>query len=377
MKSYYFDYAAATPICKEALHEYNYISEKFFANPSSNHYLGIEAKQKLEEYRRRAAKILDCSPEEIIFTSGGTESNFIAISGVVADSYNEEIITTPLEHPSVIEVCKQRTKKATFVAVDKTGLVNIDDLNKKITKKTKLVTIHYANNILGCIQPLQEIKKSIIDKNEDIIFHSDACQGSLLYLEVKKLKVDLLTLNSVKCYGPRGVGLLYKKKNIMLSPVLVGGGQEFGLRSGTYNLAGIAGFVVALEIIQKQRKQILKWLQVLRAYFIKKIQEDIEDYCINQTTQAKNQLPNLVSIGFKDIDAEVLVNHLSSEGIAVSKGSACSAGTVKLNPVLKAIKADKKYGYIRISFGRDTTKQEIDYLVKMLSVIVQSLRKIT
>lgn len=375
MKSYYFDYAAATPICKEALHEYNYISEKFFANPSSNHYLGIEAKQKLEEYRERAAKILHCLPKEIIFTSGGTESNFIAVSGVINNNH-EEIITTLLEHPSIIEICKQRSKQIKYFSVDKTGLINIDDLKKKITKKTKLVTIHYANNILGCIQPLREIKKCLIDKNKQIIFHSDGCQASLLNLKVGELGVELLTLNSVKCYGPRGVGLLYKRKDIMLSPVLVGGGQEFGLRSGTYNLAGIGGFVVALEIIQKQRKQILKRLQSLRTYLMKKIKENIEDYYINETTQAKNQLPSIVSIGFKDIDAEVLANYLSSEGIAVSKGSACSAGTVRLSPVLEAIKSDKNYGYIRISFGKDTTKEEVDYLVEMLGVIVKNLRKI-
>ncbi|MBI3031905.1 cysteine desulfurase [Candidatus Woesearchaeota archaeon] len=372
MKSYYFDYAAATPICKEALEEYNYISEKFFANPSSSHYLGNLAKQKLEEYRMRAAKILHCLPEEIIFTSGGTESNFIAISGVINNNYDNqsEIITSHLEHPSIIEVCKQKTKQVKYATVDKTGIVSCIDLKKKITRKTKLITIHYANNELGCIQPLSNIKKI----SNNIIFHSDACQGALLELNVKKLGVDLLTLNSAKCYGPRGVGLLYKKESISLSPVIVGGGQEFGLRSGTHNLAGIGSFVVALEVVQKQRKKILEKLTLLRNYFIIKIKQSIANLLINQTKQSKNQLPSIINIGFKSIVAEELINYLSSQGIAISKGSACSAGIITLSHVLQAINANPDYGYIRISFGKDTTQQEVDYLIKSLIFIVNSLR---
>ena len=371
MRSYYFDYAAATPISRQALKEYNLLSSTYFANTSSMHDLGLETRDKLEEYRKRAAKLLNCFPEEIIFTSGGTESNFIAIAGTVQE--NQKVIISSAEHKSVLEICKQKTKHVFQLEVDNSGIVKSSQLKNSITKKTALVSIHYVNNETGVVQDIIKLRKLSKAASTKVLFHTDACQASLLDLDVKLLGVDMLTLNSNKCYGPKGVGLLFKSKDVTISPILVGGGQEFGLRSGTHNLPAIGAFIVALEHVQKNKQKILKHLTELRAYFLDQIKRRVPNNIVND---AKENLPSIINVGFKGVDAEQLQKHLSNKGIATSLGSACTAGKVELSHVLKAMHVDNKYGYIRISFGKDTTKKEIDFLIIALTNVVDGLRNI-
>ena len=366
-KIIYLDHAASTPLDPIVKKEMD--SVKTYANPSALHQMGLEAKEILNNSRNKVAKILNCKPEEIIFTSGGTESINLAIKGIAKDKGH--IITSKIEHPAVLETCKFLEKDGfdvTYLDVDENGLVNPTEVEKAIQKDTILISIMYANNEIGTIQPVKEIAE--IAKKHKIPFHTDACQAGFLDLNVN---ADLMTLNGSKIYGPKGIGILYKKKNIRLQPLMHGGGQEFGLRSGTENLTAIVGFAKALELAQKEDNKIEK----LRDYFIEKVLKEIPKTFLNG--HKKERLPNNANISFLDVEGESILLYLDHKGILVSTGSACSSEKLEVSHVLDAIglKHDAAHGSIRFSLGKSTTKEELDYVVKELKGIIQSLRMLS
>ena len=368
MKTIYLDHAATTPLDPKVKKEMDSI--KTYANPSALHQAGLEAKEILNNARNKVAKILNCKAEEIIFTSGGTESINLAIKGIAQNKGH--IITSKIEHPAVLETCKFLERNGfsiTYLDVDKDGLVNPKDLEQAITKNTILISIMYANNEIDTIQPVKEIAK--IANKHKIPFHTDACQAGFLDLNIN---ADLITLNGSKIYGPKGIGILYKKKDIKLEPLMHGGGQEFHLRSGTENLTNIVGFAKALELAQKEdNNKIIK----LRDYFIEKVQKEIPRTFLNG--HKTKRLPNNANISFLDVEGESILLYLDHKGILVSTGSACSSEKLEVSHVLDAIgiKHDAAHGSIRFSLGKFTTKEDLDHVVKELKGIIQSLRMLS
>ena len=370
-KLIYLDHAATTKLDSRVKKEMD--SVKVYANPSALHQAGLEAKEILNQARNKIANILNCKPEEIIFTSGGTESINLAIKGIA--KRKGHIITSKIEHPAVLETCKYLEKngcQVTYLNVNKDGLISLKELEKSITKNTILISIMYANNEIGTIQPVKEIAK--IAKKHKIPFHTDACQAGFLDLNVN---ADLMTLNGSKIYGPKGIGILYKKKDIQLEPLIHGGGQEFSLRSGTENLTNIVGFAKALELAQKENKQENQKLIKLRDYFITKVQKEIPRTFLNG--HKTKRLPNNANISFLNVEGESILLYLDHKGILVSTGSACSSEKLEISHVLDAIglKHDAAHGSIRFSLGKSTTKKELDYVVKELKEIISSLRRIS
>ena len=371
-RTIYLDHAASTPLDPAVKKEMDAI--KTYANPSALHQMGLEAKQILNNARNKVAKLLNANPEEIIFTSGGTESINLALQEVAYPNRNKgnHIITTKIEHPAVLETCKFLERdgfNVTYLDVDNDGLISIKDLEKVITKETILISIMYANNEIGTIQPVKEIAK--IAKKHNVPFHTDACQAGFLDLNVN---ADLMTLNGSKIYGPKGIGILFIKKGIKIHPLMHGGGQEFALRSGTENLTAIVGFAKALELAQKEdNKEITK----LRDYFIEKVLKEIPKTFLNG--HRTERLPNNANISFLDVEGESILLYLDQKGILVSTGSACSSEKLEVSHVLDAIglKHDAAHGSIRFSLGKSTTKEDLDYVVKELKEIISSLRKIS
>ena len=357
MKPIYLDNAASTKIdqsVKEELQKY----EEIYYNPSSFHDLGSEAKNILDDCRRKVSQILNCTSSEIIFTSGGTESINLAVKGTAFANKlkGNHIITTKIEHHAVLNTCKY-----------------LEKLEKAITKETILISVIYANNEIGTIQNISEIGK-IANKN-NIIFHTDACQAYLLDLDVNKLNCSLLTLNSNKMHGPKGAGLLYVKKGIKLEPLIHGGEQEFGLRSGTENLLSIIGFAKALEISQENKTEIIKNLSKLQNKLIEGLLK-IPDTKLNGSLISR--LPNNVNISFKNLESETLILHLNDNNIFVSSGSACASSKLNVSHVIKALNIHENYarGTLRFTLSKFNTEEEIDFVIKKLAEIISSLKKI-
>ncbi|MEK6950546.1 MAG: cysteine desulfurase family protein [Nanoarchaeota archaeon] len=379
MNPIYLDQASTTVVDPQVLKAMLPYFSQLYANPSSLHEEGRKVKGIVAECRRKIAGILNAQAEEIIFTSGGTESNNLAIKGIALARGKGHIITSRIEHPSVLEVCKHLETKGfsvTYLPVDKCGLIILAELEKAIRKDTILITIMYANNEIGTVQPIREIGKiaQSIAQKQKISFHTDACQAGWLDLNVQKLNVDLLTLNSSKIYGPKGVGILYRRKGLTIEPLLHGGGQEFGLRSGTENVPGIVGLGKALELRQQGKEGELKRLMELRHYFIRQVLKEIPVVVLNG--HPRQSLPGIINLSFAGVEAESLVHYLSQQQIYVSSGSACASNQVKVSHVLKAIKAKYPRGSIRFSLGKETSKKELQEVVKALREIVPVLRKV-
>lgn len=380
MKQIYLDNAATTHVDKEVLKEMTkYFSVKY-GNPGSFHSKGLEAKEAVDDSRKKIADILNCQTEEIIFTSGGTESVNLAIKGIAFanKSKGNHIITSKIEHHAVLYSCEYLEKNGfdvTYIDVDKYGLVNPEDVKKAITDKTILISIMYANNEIGTIEPIKKIGE--IAKAKRIYFHTDACQAGSMNLDVLDLNVDLMTLNSGKIYGPKGAGLLYVKKGVKIEPLLHGGGQEFGLRSGTENVPGIVGFAKALELVQKNKEKENKRLIKLRDYLIRNILKKIPKTILNG--HLTERLPNNVNVSFLDIEGEAIVLHLNEYGIYASTGSACTSKSLEPSHVITAIGLpyEASHGSIRFSLGKETEMEDIKYVLKVLPGIVKSLRKIS
>ncbi|PIN73960.1 cysteine desulfurase NifS [Candidatus Woesearchaeota archaeon CG10_big_fil_rev_8_21_14_0_10_45_16] len=368
----YLDHAAATPVRKEALKAMlPYFSESY-GNPNSYHELGKNAREAVEKARVSIAQKLNARfPEEIIFTGSGTESVNLALQGI-AKAYQKKgnhIITCKTEHKAVLETCKALEKqgfKVTYLDVDKKGLPNLAELEKAITKKTTLISIMYVNNETGVIQPIQKIVS--LAKKYRVLFHTDACQAVYQLLDVQELGVDLLTMNGSKVYGPKGIGLLYKKKEVLLQPLIHGGSQESGFRSGTENVPGIVGFAAALQSSLDGKK-----LSQLQQSFERELLK-ISKTKINGGQHS----PHITNVTFSGVDAETLLHYLDSKRIYASAGSACTAGVQEPSHVLRAMGISEKEARstVRFSFGKDTTKAELKMVVKAVKEIVGSLRKI-
>ncbi len=392
VKEIYLDYASTTPIRKEVLKEaMPYLTEKF-GNASSFHSSGLIAKKAIKNARENIAKILNCEPEEIIFTGSGTESINLAIKGIAFKELLQNkmqpkgiFITQKTEHHAVIETM-QWIKKMGFeiieLEVNEEGLVDLNEMRKIIGKKQSegekvlLVSIMYANNEIGTIQPITEIAKTCHDHK--VIFHTDACQGAeYLNIDTKKLGADLMTLNGSKIYSFKGTGILYKRKEIQLEPLIHGGAHEGGMRAGTENVAGIVGINKALELAEKEKKKEKKRLEKLRDYFINKTKKEIPYTILNGS--AKQRLPNNVNLSFEGVEGESILLRLNEAGVRVSTGSACSSQSLEPSHVLLAIGRPHElaHGSIRFTLGKNTTKKELNYTIKVLKETIKFLRNIS
>jgi len=377
----YLDHAATTYVIPEVKKEMErYFSEEF-GNPGSFNTIGLKAKKAVDDARTRIASILNADPREIIFTGSGTESINLAIKGVISalKKKGNHIITTKIEHHAVLDTCEYLEKegfKVTYLDIDKHGLVNLEQLEKSITKDTVLITIIYANNEIGTIQPVAEIGRIARDKG--VLFHTDACQAAgFLDMDVKNLNVDLMSLNASKIYGPKGIGMLYVKRGVDIRPIIHGGGQEFGLRSGTENVPYIVGFAKALELAQKSREGESKRLAKLRDKLIKGILDNIPKSFLNG--HPTKRLPNNVNISILDVEGEAVLLHLNKHDICASTGSACTSKTLDPSHVILAIGLpyEAAHGSIRFSLGKRTTDKDIDAVIRVLPGIVETLRKIS
>ena len=377
----YYDYAATTPCDPRVLKKMEPYFTLDFGNPSSIHQYGQIAKNAVDNARVDIAKILGCSPEEIYFTSGGTESDNIAILGTARANAHKgkHIITTKIEHHAVLHPCEQLEKEGfevTYANVDKDGIINPDEVKKVIRKDTILVSIMYANNEIGTIQPIWKIGRYC--KNKGIPFHTDACQAAgTLEMNVDKLIVDLMTLNGGKIYGPKGIGILYIRKHTNIWPITYGGEQEKRLRPGTENVPGIVGLAEALKLAQKDREKENKRLTELRDMLIKGIIKKIPKVKLNG--HPEKRLPNNVNVSILDIEGEAMLLRLDMLGIAASSGSACTSGSLDPSHVILALGHgyEVAHGSIRFTLGKQTKKEDIDYVLKVLPKVVSDLRKIS
>ncbi len=377
MKRIYLDNAATTKVDEEVLKAMTpYFTEKY-GNASSIHPLGQEAKEALEDSRRKIAKAVGARQHEIIFTSGGTESNNFAIKGLFFSNYPEKkhIITTVIEHDCVLNTCKwleTQGAEITYLNVDKDGFVNPKQVEEAITDNTILVSVIHGNNEIGTIQNLEAIGK--VCKSHDVLFHTDACQTfTKVPIEVKKQNLDLVTLNAHKIHGPKGVGALYIRDGIKITPIAHGGGHEDGLRSGTENISGIVGFAKSIEIVK--RKDIEE-ITTLRDKFIEEILK-IPNTKLNGPKE--NRLCNNINISFNNIEGESIGGYLENYGIYTSTGSACASHSLKSSHVLKAIGLSpiQSNSSLRISLSKYTTEEDVDYVLEKLPKVVEKLRRIS
>ncbi len=396
-KKVYLDNASATPLDLSVLNKMNHAFKKYYANPSAIHDSGMETKKVLDEARDSVGKILGGHMNEIIFTSGATESNNLAILGVLQNLPKKyktpHIVTTNIEHASVIEVFKflEKEKKieVTYLEVEKNGIVDISKLKKVFKENTVLVSVMYANNEIGTIQPIKEIAKTIrhFKKNtkedrEEVypLFHTDATQAvNYLDINVLRLGVDMMSLNGGKIYGPKGVGVLFKKRRIILNPLILGGDQEFGLRSGTQNTPLVLGLSEALSKTEDMKINEVKRLTNLRDTLIKKLKNLFDRLEIDLVLNGDEviRLPNIINITIPRIPSDLLLIELSARGIYVSEKSACKSGDKKNSHVLEAIhgKQSESINSIRFSLGRDTKKEDLNYVILSLSDILKKLKK--
>jgi cysteine desulfurase len=370
-KTVYLDNAATTPLDKEVLKEMLPFLKGKYGNPSSIHSLGEEAKKAVEKARKQVAKLINAESNEIIFTSCGTEANNLALKGIDT----ARVFTSSIEHAAVLETARAIEKPLEIIPVDRFGIINMTGFRLAITKNA-LVSIMHVNNEIGTIQPIEEIAG--ICKANNCIFHTDAVQSlGKIPIDVKKLGIDMLSGSGHKINGPKGVGFLYIKKELKtkLQPLLNGGGQESGLRSGTENVAGIVALGKACELAGKKMKQSPEILK-LRDFML---QELLEIPGVKLNGSSDKRIFNNINIAIKDIEGEALVLMLNQSGIACSTASACTSLTHQHSHVLKAIGLSQEeiHSTIRISLGYQTTKREIDYALARLKENIIKLRKIS
>mgnify|MGYP000642143573 FL=1 len=374
MKIKYFDNAATTQVNQDVIKEMLPYFSIEYGNPSSLYSIGRRAKRVLEEARRKIANIINCKPNEIYFTSCGTESDNLAIKGIAYANKEKgkHIITSKIEHPAVLNTCKELEEqgyKVIYLDVDQNGIVNVEQLKASIKTDTILITIMFANNEIGTIQPIEEIGK--IAKENNIIFHTDAVQAmGNLKIDVKKLNINALSMSAHKFYAPKGIGALYVGEDVNFKQIQNGGHQEKNKRAGTENLAEIVGMSKALELIYKNFENHNNKIKELRDYYIEKIQNNIVDSKLNG--DRINRLPGNANMSFKNINAEELLFELDEKGICASAGSACSSGSTSPSHVLTAIGLPPEWanGTLRVTIGMNNTKEEVDYLINALVEIV-------
>jgi cysteine desulfurase len=352
-----------------------------FGNPSSLHTIGQDAKKAVDKARAEVAQALGAKPEEIIFTSGGSESDNYAIKGIASalKQKGNHIITSKIEHHAVLEPCHFLGKNGydiTYLPVDKYGMVDPEDLSRTITDKTILVSIMHANNEIGTIQPIAEISK--ICKSKNVYLHTDAVQSfGSLDTNVNTLGVDLLSLSAHKFYGPKGIGVLYIRMGTRINSLIHGGAQEWNKRASTHNVPGIVGLGTAVHLAEKEKNERVQHSTSLRDKLIKSIINTIEDVKLNG--HPEKRLPNNCHFIVKYVEGESMLLRLNALGIAVATGSACSSGSLEPSHVLLAIgiSPEDTHGSLRMTLGRLTTEQDIDYVTEHLSHIVDKLRKMS
>ncbi len=373
----YLDHAATTPVDHEVMRAMGpYFSDRF-GNASSLHSFGREAERGISDARRAIDKKVDARDHRLIFTSGGTESNNLALKGAAFANRGrgKHIITSMIEHDCVLNASKWLARQGfevTYLPVDKYGFVDPADLENAIRKDTIIASVIHANNEIGTIEPIRELGK--ICAEHGVYFHTDACQSfTKVPISLKKDNIDLLTINSHKIHGPKGVGGLYVRHGVKIEPTMHGGGHEFGLRSGTENVAGIVGFAKATDIMKGKD---IRHMTGLRDLIIKEAL-GIEDSWLNGPM--KDRLCNNAHFSFRRIEGESLIIHLDLKGIATSTGSACSSKSLKPSHVLMAIglKPEEAHGSIRISLGKENTLEEVDYMLHNLREAVGTLRRIS
>lgn len=381
MENIYFDNAATTKLDDEVLNEMIPYLKENYGNASSIYKLGRESRKAVEDSREKIAKVLNCKPEEIYFTAGGSESDNTAIKGIARANKNKgnHIITSKIEHPAVLETCKELEKEGfevSYISVDENGILNIEELKKSIKPETILITVMFANNEIGTIEPIKEIGK--IAKENNIYFHTDAVQAvGSVKIDVQELNIDSLSLSGHKFYGPKGIGALYVRKGVRFEKYISGGHQEKNKRAGTENVAGIVGIGKAIELAYMNLEEHNKKIKELRDYYIKQVKEKIPYIKINGDMESR--LPGNSNISFRFIEGEGLLLNLDLKGICASSGSACTSGSLDPSHVLLAIGLPHEiaHGSLRITIGKYNTKEEIDYLVESLVEIVGRLREMS
>lgn len=388
IKNIYLDNAAATPVDKKVIKAMAPFYNIQYANPSAIHSPGLKVKEAINGAKKIIANILNCRKDELIFCSGGTESDNLTLFGI-AQAYKEKgnhILISAIEHPAVTraaEKLKAQGFEIEVIPVDKKGLINPKDVFNRVKDSTILVSIMYANNEIGTIQPIDTLSRQVKkwkrhNKRSEFdppFFHTDACQASpYLDLDVKKLAVDLMTLNGSKMYGPKGIGLLYKKRNIKLEPMLYGGEQEMGFRSGTENVQGIIGFSTALKNAHSQLSMVNGQLSKLRDHLIVRILHEIPNTTLNG--HPTHRLPNNINISFNGVESESLVIYLDRYGITCSTGSACQSDKAEPSSVILALEnnQNRAQSSVRFSLGKATTKRDLDRAIKYLKRAIDMLR---
>ena len=398
-KKIYLDYAATTPVDSKVLEVMLPYFSQNFGNAMSVHGCGQQALEAIDDARAKAALFFRCSPSEIIFTSGATESNNLVVKGCLRSWHSiarkegekPHIITTKFEHHCVLDACKFAEKdglaEVTFVAPGKDGLILLKDIKAAIKPNTILISVMYVNNEIGTVQPIEEIGKMLKKMNAEradsklgrITFHTDATQAiNYFNCNVDELGVDLLSMSAHKIYGPKGIGLLYVRKGTLIKRVQDGGDQEYRLRAGTHNVPGIVGLGEAINMIKTPATlKKIKEITDLRDYMIKRVLKEIPKSYLNGSIEKRS--PNNANFRFDDVEGEGLILSLDLDGIAASTGSACSSGALDPSHVLLSLglKHEQAHGSLRVTLGKYTTKKELDTLIEKLKEVVKRLRKIS
>lgn len=377
----YMDNSATTPVKKEIFEAMIPCFTESFGNPSSVHSFGRDVKAIMETARETVANVIGADPGEIYFTSGGSEADNWAIKGIAEklSSKGNHIITTKIEHHAVLHTCEYLEKKGfevTYLDVNKDGLISLEDLESKITDKTILISVMFANNEIGTIEPIREIAE--IAKKHKVLFHTDAVQAlGKVEINVKDMGIDMMSLSGHKVHAPKGTGVLYVKKGILLENLIHGGGQEKKKRAGTENIAGMVAFAKACEIAKRDFVENNKQMEKLRDRLIKKVVETIPHTLV--TGSKENRLSSIASFCFEFIEGESLLLMLDMNGIAGSSGSACTSGSLDPSHVLMAIglKHEVAHGSLRLSISDSNTEEEVDYVVEKSAVIVERLRSMS
>lgn len=380
----YFDNSATTIVDKEVLKSMDDFNENYYANPSALHRFGYLVEEEVKKCSDEIARIINCESSEIIWTSGGSESNNLAIKGYIEahKKTGNRIITTSIEHPSVYNVFKKYEKDCfdvVYLGVDSTGHIDIDKLKQSMNDKTIIVSIMYVNNEIGSVQNITEIGNAIKSINSKCAFHVDFVQGFSKYkIDVKKSKIDFLSISSHKFHGPKGVGILYKNKDCRIESLILGGGQQQGLRAGTLNTTGIVGTTVAVKNAYDNLDANVIRLRELRDYVIDELTKINQKYGIISFSTNKDDTfaPHIVSVSFKGIRAEVMLHALEEKNIYVSAGSACSSHDKTTSSTLRSIGLSKEIAdsTIRLSFGKYNKKEEVDYFIKTIDEIIPKLK---
>ncbi|MDO4188373.1 MAG: cysteine desulfurase family protein [Lachnospiraceae bacterium] len=385
----YLDNSATTRPFDEVREIMNKVMDTDFGNPSSMHNLGVVSENYIKKSKEQIAKTLKCKESEILFTSGGTESdNMAIIGGCMANArIGKHIITTGIEHPAILETCAFMEKQGyevTYLPVGKDGRVKIDDLKSALRKDTVIVSIMHVNNEIGSVMPLEEIGKIVKENNPATLFHVDSVQGYGKYkITPKKLGIDLLSISGHKIHGPKGVGILYIAEKTKISPIIFGGGQQKAMRSGTENVPGIAGIGLAAELIYKDFDEKINKLYELKQYFVTELLK-IENVCVNgliddsvDIESIKMTAPHVVSASIKGIRAEVMLHTLEDRDIFVSSGSACASNKPAISATLKSIGLQQELldSTIRFSMSVETTRDDIEKTLEVLNEVIPQLRK--